>query len=132
MNSYEKKKAQIEQKRLHKRYSIWVYPQSDFGEEVLGGAAGMYLYYNLYYDDPTEAEEERINNAKEVAREALAYQYRESFRHRNVDRKFKIGLLNVSKDLNREMKEGLDYEMQVKEEEVDLPELITFDDIKAL
>lgn len=133
MNSYEKKKAQIEQKRLHKQYSIWVYPQSDFGESVLKKAEGIYLYYNIYYDDPKETEAERIKNAKEVAKAALAYQYDEFFRHYSVTAKtFKIGIANISKDINREMKEGIDYEMQVKEEKLSIPETLTFDDINAL
>lgn len=133
MNSYEKKKAQIEQKRLQKRYGIWVCPLSDFGKSVLKKTEGIYLHYNVYYDDSAETEEQRIESAKDVARAALAYQYDEYFRHHNVTtRSFKIGLLNISKDLGRIMKEGLDYEMQVTEEEIDLPELMTFDDIKAL
>lgn len=133
MNSYEKKKAQIEQKRLQKRYGIWVCPLSDFGKSVLKKTEGIYLHYNVYYDDPAETEEQRIESAKDVARAALAYQYDEYFRHHNVTTKsFKIGLLNISKDLGRIMKEGLDYEMQVTEEKIDLPELMTFDDIKAL
>ncbi|MGX7593653.1 hypothetical protein ACWNS2_00135 [Planococcus plakortidis] len=133
MNSYEKKKAQIEQKRLQKRYGIWVCPLSDFGKSVLKKAEGIYLHYNVYYDDPAETEEQRIESAKDVARAALAYQYDEYFRHHNVTtRSFKIGLLNVSKNNNRIMQEGKDYEMQVNAEEVNVPAPLTFEDIKAL
>lgn len=132
MNKFEKKIAQMEKKKLHKKYSIWLYPQSDFGETVLKSVAGLHLSYCLYYNDPNESEEERIHNAKEVAKEALAYQQSEYFHHKSVGANFKIGLSYYSHELNRTMIEGVDYEMQVVEEDIEGQDPLTFSDIKPV
>lgn len=129
--TFEKKIAQIEQKKLFKKYETWVYPQSDLGVEVLS-EAGFFTGYNLYYLDEKESEETRLKNAKDVALQALAHKF-ERFSHRNVLTKtYKIVLGGETGGYNRDLVEDLDYAIQITEVPIDsLPEL-SFDDIKAL
>lgn len=131
MNSYEKKIAQIEQKKLCKQYEMWVYPQSDLGVEVLT-EPGFFANYNLYYLDEKETEQERLANAKDVAKQALAYKF-SRFSHRNVKTKeYRITLNNGVGGYDRDLVEGHDYAIQITEVPVEQTVDLTFGDIKAL
>ncbi|MBT2569843.1 hypothetical protein [Planococcus sp. ISL-110] len=131
MNSYEKKKAQIEQKKLCKQYEIWVYPQSDMGVIVLT-EAGFFTNYNLYYLDEDETEQQRLANAKDVAMQAMAYKF-SRFSHRNVmTKEYRFALNSKVPGYERDLAEGIDYAIQITEIPVEQTSELTFDDIKAL
>ncbi|WP_203332635.1 hypothetical protein [Planococcus beigongshangi] len=131
MNSYEKKKAQIEKKKLYRKYWVWVYPQSDVGEAVLT-ASGFYTEYNLFYHDESETEEQRLINAKDVAHAALAYKL-ERFSHRDVStKKYKIRLNGSTRGYDRDLVDGIDYEMRITEVPIEHEPELTFDNIKTL
>ncbi|MGO1059349.1 hypothetical protein ACTL32_09505 [Planococcus sp. FY231025] len=131
MNRYEKKKAQIERKKLYKKYEMWVYPQSDLGVDVLS-EAGFFTEYHLFYQDEFETEEERLKNAKDLAKQALAYQF-SRFSHRNVTTKtYRIVLNGSTPGYDRDLVENLDYAIQITEVPVVQESELTFDDIKAL
>ena len=132
MNSYEKAKAQIEQKKLYRKYEMWVYPQSDLGVSVLS-EAGFFTDYNLYYQDDTETEEVRLRNAKELVKEALARRFAR-FSHRNVTSKeYRISLgAGSTPGYDRDLVEAVDYAIQITEIPVEAVRELTYDDIKEL
>lgn len=132
MNSYEKEKAQIEQKKLYKEIEVWVFPQSDYGVRILG-EAGFHTSSKFFYDDPQTPKEKYEAIARDNAEFALAYQFDEA-RHRNVttqNHKFSL-FFTSDRDYGRALVAGKDYDMTFTDIPVANEPELTFDDIKAL
>lgn len=131
MNSYEKQKAQLERKKVFKKYETWVFPQSDLGVEVLS-EEGFFTEYPFYYNDEKETEQNRLKEVKDATEFALAYQF-EQFSHRNVSietYRFKINQPTLG--FAPRLIQGIDYDIQITEIPVEEVHEMTYDDIQAL
>lgn len=136
MNTYQKKRAQIEKKHLFHLYTVWLHPLSDYGVYELG-EAGQYTEYHVYYDDPTETEADRIRNAKDVALRTAAFHVPsipvEPLPGHGRRNHYRLMMNRTGGIFLPDMEQGKDYDIVVTKQE--LPEsepVFTFDDIQPV